>query len=276
MWTGLPLHEPAPEMKATCPDLENALVTHNALRARRGAPALRWSVALERSAQDWAGRYADETYHHSVLARMGKVGENVIVFWGAGPDERACGAAAHSFYKDREHPGAWRYAQMMHRDVTHVGCAAVHDARVYRNVVVCQYMPPIATLPAPLEAFESGTLDGENDDSSSVKDAGDDAGPQEHPIAYRKVTGTVEDQRKSTVLPTCFDTYTWCPMYHHSCDPQRYFAYPINRPVRDVCPLTCNNCPVLCDGDACTIEFIAPPQAPHFATVEQNANESTR
>ena len=129
---------------------ERLLARHNAERATRALPPMRWNPALAASARDWADHLASRgAFHHAPEKASDPEGENL---WagtrGRFEPEAMVDAWAREkrFYKPGVFPDnsttgrvadVGHYTQLMWRATRQVGCAVAQGAR--EDVLVCRY-----------------------------------------------------------------------------------------------------------------------------------------
>jgi pathogenesis-related protein 1 len=117
---------------------------HNALRARLGAPPLRWSDELAQEARRWANLLiARNDFRNELNSHHG---QNLFEITGgaAKPSEVVSAWASEVKYYDRAtntcSARCGHYTQLIWRDTQLVGCAEARNSR--REVWVCDYSPP--------------------------------------------------------------------------------------------------------------------------------------
>ena len=128
------------------------LAAHNAERARTGAAPLRWSAALAKDADAWAGTLArkGQLEHASAEVRRGS-GENL---WMGSAGAYSAEDMIGGFVAERDkfrggtfpqvsRTGNWadvgHYTQIIWPSTQEVGCAVAQGAG--KDVLVCRYAP---------------------------------------------------------------------------------------------------------------------------------------
>ena len=126
------------------PVAREMLAAHNAVRAKVGVPALKWSETLAGVAQEWANTLiAERRFEHRPKS---KYGENMYRTDGgqttpAKVVERWASEASGFDYKSNRCKGeCGHYTQLVWRATKEVGCAVARDRS--REVWVCEYAPP--------------------------------------------------------------------------------------------------------------------------------------
>lgn len=135
-------------LAATClaqPSIEtDMLAAHNAVRARVGAPPLKWSAKLADQAQEWANRLLaekrfahrpDSSYGQNLFEITGAAAAALQVVNGWDAESADYDYAANKCRKVCGH-----YTQIVWATTKEVGCGVARDSR--RQVWVCDYNPP--------------------------------------------------------------------------------------------------------------------------------------
>ena len=131
---------------------EDLLAHHNAARAKKGAPDLRWSSKLAREAQAWAHVIAKEgRMRHASRVERGGAGENLWMgaagYYGA-REMIETFVDEERYYRRGKFPdvsstGQWKdvahYTQIVWPTTQEVGCAVARDAT--NDFLVCRYWP---------------------------------------------------------------------------------------------------------------------------------------
>ncbi len=122
------------------------LAAHNAIRARLGLPALRWSDSLAAYAQQWAGNLAasGKLEHHS----HPRYGENLFMISGdqasATPSrvvsDWAAEVRSYDYSTNSCRSVCGHYTQIVWRQTEEVGCGVARGRG--DEVWVCEYNPP--------------------------------------------------------------------------------------------------------------------------------------
>jgi pathogenesis-related protein 1 len=139
------------------PELAGITAAHNRVRARVGAPPLRWNATLAESARRWANACVDTASPRGMIDHSdgraagfpGPVGENLHATTApvADPVDALQGWAAEAANYDYDSNTCARaqcghYTQVVWSATREVGCGVGHCPRLtYRTTLVCQYSP---------------------------------------------------------------------------------------------------------------------------------------
>lgn len=129
---------------------EEALSTHNMYRERHGAPALKLSARLCRSAQEWAeGLLTMPVLQNSPLANGGEVGENISMRRGSDVVDIGGEEVTSQWYNDvskydfqRGLGEAGNFTQLVWISTTEVGYGKARSRDGSKCIVVAHYSPP--------------------------------------------------------------------------------------------------------------------------------------
>jgi uncharacterized protein YkwD len=132
---------------------QRVLAAHNRERDVTGVPPLRWNLALEASAREWADHLAATgRFEHAPERPRDPQGENL---WAGTPGYYSAEAMVDAWVREKRYfkPGNFpansvtgrvgdvgHYTQLVWRRTTQVGCAMARGAR--EDVLVCRYNEP--------------------------------------------------------------------------------------------------------------------------------------